>query len=392
MGQMAASPLLSSEPQAAVGEDGDDGWGSPEPARNQQQAAPQQQEEDGWGGWEQEDAGEGWGSWEEEGGRRGSAPAFPEGPKPQEGESMGGEREADLEDGWGDDSWGGHSTGGEASSLAANLRLGQEEDGLAGRESRDRSASTELGTAEEARAQALELQGKIAEKEGVIETLETELSSIRGRFNLLEDELTEAQDARDEAERKLKSAEKGKTMLEAQAEGEREKLADLSKEVEKAEELRAVVEETNTENLKLSSRLEEEKKLHCQATQKLLELDAMAEELGELQGAKEREERAREEVSKLVEQLKDQEVRGREDGEKWGVRVNSLEAELRSLSEQLEESGKDMSEKISQVTHLEQKLAEALAGEEEAKAHREEIRAREEDGMLKHTGKRSEQG
>ena len=36
-------------------------------------------------------------------------------------------------------------------------RLGQEEDGLAGRESRDRSESTELGTAEEARAQALEV-------------------------------------------------------------------------------------------------------------------------------------------------------------------------------------------------------------------------------------------
>merc|ERR1719239_1134998 len=40
--QMAASPLLSSEPlrAAAVGEDGDDGWGSPEPAAmNQQQQA-----------------------------------------------------------------------------------------------------------------------------------------------------------------------------------------------------------------------------------------------------------------------------------------------------------------------------------------------------------------
>ena len=36
-------------------------------------------------------------------------------------------------------------------------RLGQEEDGLAGRESRERSTSTELGTAEEARAQALEV-------------------------------------------------------------------------------------------------------------------------------------------------------------------------------------------------------------------------------------------
>ena len=40
-------------------------------------------------------------------------------------------------------------------------RLGQEEDGLAGRESRDRSASTELGTAEEARAQALEVSNPL---------------------------------------------------------------------------------------------------------------------------------------------------------------------------------------------------------------------------------------
>merc|ERR1712032_1611487 len=116
-----------------------------------------------------------------------------------------------------------------------------------------------------ARAQALELQGKIAEKEGVIEALEIELSSIRGRFNLLEDELTEAQDARDEAKKKLKSAEKSKSLLEAEAEGEKEKLADLAKEVEKVEELKAVVEEAKTENLELSGRLEEEKKLHSQA-------------------------------------------------------------------------------------------------------------------------------
>ena len=119
---MAASPLLTSEPQVHVGEDGDDGWGSPEPAKSQQAASQQLQQEDGWGGWEQEDAEEeGWGGWEDEASRRGSAPTFPEGPKP-EGESVGGEREADLEDGWGDDSWGGHSTGGEATSLAANLR------------------------------------------------------------------------------------------------------------------------------------------------------------------------------------------------------------------------------------------------------------------------------
>merc|ERR550517_961253 len=209
-------------------------------------------------------------------------------------------------------------------------------------------------------------------EEGVIEALEIELSSIRGRVNLLEDELTEAQDARDEAEKKLKSTEKSKSLLEAEAESEKEKLVDLAKEVEKVEELKAVVEETKTENLELSGRLEEEKKLHSQAAQKLLELDVMAEQLTELQGAREEEERAREDVSKLVEQLKDSEARGREEGEKWGNQVNNMEVELRSLSEQLEESGREMSEKVSQVTHLEQKLAEALAREEEAKAHREE--------------------
>ena len=78
-------------------------------------------------------------------------------------------------------------------------------------------------------------------------------------------------------------------MLEAQAADDRERLADLSKEVEKVEELKAVVEETKAENLEISSRLEQEKKLHSQAAEKLLELDAIAEQLGDLQGAKQRE-------------------------------------------------------------------------------------------------------
>ena len=40
----------------------------------------------------------------------------------------------------------------------SKIRLGQEEDGLAGRESRERSTSTELGTPEGARAHALEVR------------------------------------------------------------------------------------------------------------------------------------------------------------------------------------------------------------------------------------------
>ena len=40
----------------------------------------------------------------------------------------------------------------------SKIRLGQEEDGLAGRDSRERSTSTELGTPEGARAQALEVR------------------------------------------------------------------------------------------------------------------------------------------------------------------------------------------------------------------------------------------
>ena len=67
-------------------------------------------------------------------------------------------------------------------------------------------------------------------------------------------------------------------------------LAELTKKVEKVEELRSAVEEAKTENL--YGKLEEEKSLHSQAAPKLQELDAMEEQLRELQGAKEREERS----------------------------------------------------------------------------------------------------
>ena len=66
------------------------------------------------------------------------------------------------------------------------------------------------------------------------------------------------------------------------------KLAELTKKVEKVEELRSAVEEAKTENL--YGKLEEEKSLHSQAAPKLQELDAMEEQLRELQG--EREERS----------------------------------------------------------------------------------------------------
>ena len=67
-------------------------------------------------------------------------------------------------------------------------------------------------------------------------------------------------------------------------------LAELTKKVEKVEELRSAVEEAKTENL--YGKLEEEKSLHSQAAPKLQELDAMEEQLRELQGAKEREVRS----------------------------------------------------------------------------------------------------
>ncbi len=50
-------------------------------------------------------------------------------------------------------------------------------------------------------------------------------------------------------------------------------LAELTKKVEKVEELRSAVEEAKTENLELYGKLEEEKRLHSQAAQKLQELD-----------------------------------------------------------------------------------------------------------------------
>ena len=209
-----------------------------------------------------------------------------------------------------------------------------------------------------------------------------ELNNIRSRFSQLEDELTEAQDARDEAEKDLSSAKKSNSILVAEAEGEKEKLEQLTKEAERVAEMTELVERVKQENLDLSGRLEEERRLHNTASLKLGELDAMAMQLKELEALQEAEEKLREEVTILTKQLKDEDLRGKEENEKWSGKVNHLEAELQSLSEQLEENGREMSEKISQVTHLEQKLAEALTREAESKAQKEEVESREDEGLL----------
>ena len=209
-----------------------------------------------------------------------------------------------------------------------------------------------------------------------------ELNNIRSRFSQLEDELTEAQDARDEAEKDLNSAKKSNSILVAEAEGDKEKLEQLTKEAERVAGMTELVERVKQENLDLSGRLEEERRLHNLASLKLGELDAMAMQLKELEALQEAEEKLREEVTILTKQLKDEDLRGKEENEKWSGKVNHLEAELQSLSEQLEENGRELSEKISQVTHLEQKLAEALTREAESKTHKEEVESREDEGLL----------
>merc|ERR1739838_562883 len=115
--------------------------------------------------------------------------AFPDGPRNDSGHLV--EREADIEDGWGDDSWGGF--GGDSSqgnsALAANLRMGEkDDDGLADVArvpntdiAREGSAGPSRPQVDSPRSMALQLQGKVAEKESVIESMENELKSVQQR-------------------------------------------------------------------------------------------------------------------------------------------------------------------------------------------------------------------
>jgi len=120
------------------------------------------------------------------------------------------EREADIEDGWGDDSVQGNSV------LAANLRIGEkDDDGLA---DMARGSESEVTRANLAGTNRIPddspsdhtLEGKIAEKESVIESIENDLRNTQQKLGMVEDELIAVQEENDEIKKQFADMKKQK--------------------------------------------------------------------------------------------------------------------------------------------------------------------------------------
>merc|ERR1712228_957965 len=85
--------------------------------------------------------------------------------------------------------------------------------------------------------QALQLQGKIAEKESVIESLENNLKITQQKLDMIEEELITTQDQKDEAEQQLSKVEKIKLTKEAENAILQEKIEELLSEIERNKSL-----------------------------------------------------------------------------------------------------------------------------------------------------------
>merc|ERR1711892_409786 len=398
--QMAASPLLSQEKDAATGGDGDDGWGSPEPEAEKLPVEPET-ESDGWGGWgatedndeekpsDEEDGlknssegqkdepanNEGWGGWDDEmatpspvqGDQDQHGVAFPDGPRNESGHLV--EREADIEDGWGDDSWGGF--GGDNvqgnSVLAANLRIGEkDDDGLADMARGSQSEMTRALSVGPNRTrddspsnQALKLQGKIAEKESVIESMENELKNVQQKLGVIEDELMATWEEKDEIEKQFSSAKKLKAKQDTDNENLKERVVELSNEIEEVSALRQNSEKLQAEKLKFEESFKEMTEEKENLEREIKRLEEASKEMEVLLGVEERYKDCLKTISNLEEQniqadmnAEATEICLKADIDKKQLQIISLETEIKNLNEQLETSENSLTDLNETVGHL----------------------------------------
>ena len=103
----------------------------------------------------------------------------------------------------------------------------------------------------------------------MIEALEAELKTVQARFDLLEEELTEAQDAKDAAQKATSDSAKLRVRLEAEAEELRERVEQLVEVEESGAGARAALEEALGENRRIVEELEEVRRVRGELGVKL---------------------------------------------------------------------------------------------------------------------------
>merc|ERR1711874_866529 len=195
----------------------------------------------------------------------------------------------------------------------------------------------------EASPRRLALQGKVMEKNGVIENLETQLSNLNSRFEMLEEELIEVQEKRDESEKHLKMLEKEKKMVEDEngkliQEGNqpKETLGSLTKA---AEEIKKNYSDTEEVMSTFNEQIQDLKKANQDLELKLSQSEEARNELVPLLKIKDKFEEAMAQIAgleNLEHEFLAKESKWQTEMEQAEQSFEQLENDVRLLSEQLE--------------------------------------------------------
>ena len=106
--------------------------------------------------------------------------------------------------------------------------------------------------------QAIQLQGKIAEKESVIESLENNLKITQQKLDMIEEELITTQDQKDEAEQQLSKVEKIQLTKEAENASLQEKIDELLSEIERDKSLDKDLERLRNDYSDIMNKMKEQ--------------------------------------------------------------------------------------------------------------------------------------
>ena len=192
--------------------------------------------------------------------------------------------------------------------------------------------------------QAIQLQGKIAEKESVIESLENNLKITQQKLDMIEEELITTQDQKDEAEQQLSKVEKIQLTKEAENASLQEKIDELLSEIERDKSLDKDLERLRNDYSDIMNKMKEQSEEKETMEMKIQSLEEKERDFESLQGVETRYKECLDKIRTLEEQniQADMNAEAVENGLKVEIdktinHISSLETEVKNLNEQLEQ-------------------------------------------------------
>ena len=184
--------------------------------------------------------------------------------------------------------------------------------------------------------QAIQLQGKIAEKESVIESLENNLKITQQKLDMIEEELITTQDQKDEAEQQLSKVEKIQLTKEAENASLQEKIDELLSEIERDKSLDKDLERLRNDYSDIMNKMKEQSEEKETMEMKIQSLEEKERDFKSLKGVETRYKECLNKIRTLEEQniQADMNAEAVENGLKVEIdktinHISSLETEVK---------------------------------------------------------------